>query len=297
LDLQRYFNEKVELINGALDRLLPPGDQYPQTLHRAMRYSIFAGGKRLRPILVLASAEAVGGSGEVAPKMVLNTACAFECIHTYSLIHDDLPAIDNDDLRRGRATCHKVFGEAAAILAGDALLTIAFELIASSVSDDNASYMRVVHEISRAAGSTGMIGGQMVDIESEGKDIDSALLEHIHIHKTGVLILSAVRCGAILGGASEKELEDLTRYGEAVGLAFQIADDILDVEGESREMGKEAGGDEKKKKATYPALFGLTESKEIARELTERALKALKGFNKKADPLRGIAGYVVERRR
>jgi geranylgeranyl diphosphate synthase type II len=271
LDLQRYFNEKVELVNGALDRLLPPEDQYPRTLHRAMRYSMFAGGKRLRPILVIASAEAVGGSGEAVTKAVLNTACAFECIHTYSLIHDDLPAIDNDDLRRGRATCHKVFGEAAAILAGDALLTIAFELMASSVSDDNASSMRVVHEISRAAGSTGMIGGQMVDIESEGKDIDSALLEHIHIHKTGALILSAVRCGAILGRASENELENLTRYGEAVGLAFQIADDILDVEGERREMGKEAGGDEKKKKATYPALFGLTESKEIAKELTERA--------------------------
>jgi geranylgeranyl diphosphate synthase type II len=297
LDLQRYFNEKVELVNGALDRLLPPEDQYPRTLHRAMRYSMFAGGKRLRPILVIASAEAVGGSGEAVTKAVLNTACAFECIHTYSLIHDDLPAIDNDDLRRGRATCHKVFGEAAAILAGDALLTIAFELMASSVSDDNASSMRVVHEISRAAGSTGMIGGQMVDIESEGKDIDSALLEHIHIHKTGALILSAVRCGAILGRASENELENLTRYGEAVGLAFQIADDILDVEGERREMGKEAGGDEKKKKATYPALFGLTESKEIAKELTERARKTLKGFDKKADPLRAIALYIVERRR
>jgi geranylgeranyl diphosphate synthase type II len=262
-----------------------------------MRYSIFAGGKRLRPVLVLASAEAVGEPGRVVSEAAVNTACAFECVHTYSLIHDDLPAIDNDDLRRGRATCHKVFGEAAAILAGDALLTIAFELIASSGSDDNGSLVRVVHEISRAAGSKGMIGGQMVDIESEGKDIDSAVLEHIHIHKTGALILSSVRCGAILAGAGQGERERLTRDGEAVGLAFQIADDILDVEGAREEMGKETGGDEKKRKATYPALFGLTESKEIARELAEKALKALDGFDKRADPLRAIALYIVERRR
>jgi geranylgeranyl diphosphate synthase type II len=297
LDLDRYLNEKVELINGALDRLLPGEEQYPQSLHRAMRYSIFAGGKRIRPVLVLASAEAVAGPGGVNTEAAISAACAFECIHTYSLIHDDLPAIDNDDLRRGRATCHKVFGEAAAILAGDALLTIAFELIASPGADDFASCRRVVHEVSRAAGSKGMIGGQVVDIESEGKDIDSAILEHIHIHKTGALILSAVRCGAFLAGAGNRELECLTRYGEAVGLAFQIADDILDVEGESREMGKATGGDEKKKKATYPALFGLTESKEIARELVEKALKALEDFDNKADPLRAVALYIVERRR
>lgn len=302
MDLDRYLDEKVEFVNGALASLLPSGDMHPQTVHKAMRYSVFAGGKRLRPVLVLASFEACGleakggRGGRAASETLVNTACAFECIHTYSLIHDDLPAIDNDELRRGRETCHKVFGEAAAILAGDALLTIAFELIAGPAGNDDPSSVRVVRELSRAAGSTGMIGGQMVDIESEGRDVDSALLEYIHIHKTGALILAAVRSGAILAGAGEDELKALTRYGEAVGLAFQIADDILDVEGASREMGKRTGGDEKRKKATYPAVIGLADSKEIAAELAEKAVKALEGFDEKADPLREIARFVVRRR-
>ncbi len=291
MNLDKYIAEKSELINKGLTGLLSKENEYPQSLHKAMRYSLFAGGKRLRPVLVLAAAEAVGGGIENA----LNTACAFECIHTYSLIHDDLPAIDNDDLRRGRPTCHKAFGEAAAILAGDALLTAAFEMIGETRGPDADVVLRTVVEVARAAGSTGMIGGQMVDIESEGRDIVFPVLEYIHIHKTGELILAAVRCGAILGGASEEELKSLTRYGEAVGLAFQIADDILDVEGSAEETGKTPGGDKKKGKATYPSLIGIAASRQRAEELTEIAINSLSGFDRKADPLRAIAGYMVSR--
>lgn len=293
LNLDRYLAEKAEMVNRRLKELLPREEDYSQNLHRAMHYSLFAGGKRLRPALVLASNEAVGGDIEAA----LNTACAFECVHTYSLIHDDLPAIDNDDLRRGRPTCHKAFGEATAILAGDALLTIAFELLAKTEIRDKGALIKATIELSRAAGSTGMIGGQMVDIESEDKEIPFPVLEYIHIHKTGELILSAIRCGAILGGAKEDELKSLTRYGEAVGLAFQIADDILDVEGSAEEMGKATGGDELKGKATYPALIGLDESKRRARELADMALDSISGFSDNADPLRAIARFVVERRK
>ena len=207
-----------------------------------MHYSLFAGGKRIRPVLVLAASEAVGGD----PSTALAVACAFECVHTYSLIHDDLPAIDNDDLRRGRPTCHKAFGEAVAILAGDALLTVAFDLAARTQSKDASVTGKVIRELARAAGSTGMIGGQMVDIESEGREISFPVLEYIHIHKTGELILAALRSGAILGGAPALALQQITRYGKSVGLAFQIADDILDVEGASEVTGKPVGGDEKK---------------------------------------------------
>lgn len=291
MDLDGYLAEKTELVNRGLKDLLVKQDEYPQSLHNAMHYSLFAGGKRLRPVLVLASCEAVGGPFEDA----LFAACAFECIHTYSLIHDDLPAIDNDDLRRGRPTCHRAFGEAAAILAGDALLTAAFEMMARTPADDKGRVIRAIADLARAAGSTGMIGGQMVDIESEGKDVPFPALEYIHIRKTGALILSAVRCGAILGGAGEEGLKSLTRYGEAVGLAFQIADDILDVEGSSEEMGKATGGDEKKGKATYPALLGLHESKKRAKELVEMALSALDGFDERAGALRAVARYMVTR--
>lgn len=276
-----------------MDRLLPKEDEYPQSLHKAMRYSMFAGGKRIRPVLVLASAEAVGGS----PDAALNTACAFECIHTYSLIHDDLPAIDNDDLRRGRPTCHKMFGEAIAILAGDGLLTAAFEIIAKTEITDKTALANATLELAKAAGSMGMIGGQVVDIESEGKDIAFPVLEYIHIHKTGELILGAVRCGAMLGGASKEELESLTHYGRAIGLAFQIADDILDVEGSAEEMGKATGGDEKKGKATYPALIGIVEAKRRAAELADIAVSSLSGFDHKADPLRAIARFIVDRKK
>ncbi|MFQ5737030.1 MAG: polyprenyl synthetase family protein [Thermodesulfobacteriota bacterium] len=281
------------MVNTGLAALLAKEDEYPQGLHRAMRYSLFAGGKRIRPVLVLAACEAAGGDARDA----LNTACAFECIHTYSLIHDDLPAIDNDDMRRGRPTCHKVYGEATAILAGDALLTAAFEIIAKDGTAESGRLLRVVSELARAAGSMGMIGGQMVDIESEGKDVSFPVLEYIHIHKTGELILAAVRCGGILAGASEEELRSLGSYGKAVGLAFQIADDILDVEGSSAEMGKPTGGDERKGKATYPSILGLDPARTRATELVDMALGAIKGFDSKADPLRSIARYIVHRKK
>lgn len=293
MDLEKYLAEKTDVVNRGLSALLVKEGDYPQSLHKAMHYSLFAGGKRLRPALVLASAEAVGSD----PGTALNIACAFECIHTYSLIHDDLPAIDNDDLRRGRPTCHKVFGEAGAILAGDALLTAAFEIAAGTPSEDKGAVIKAIAELAKAAGSTGMIGGQAVDIESEGNEVPFPVLEYIHIHKTGELILAAVRCGAIIGGATDEELSALTRYGQAAGLAFQIADDILDVEGVSSEMGKATGGDEKKGKATYPSVIGMEESKKRASELAGMAEEALSGFDGKADPLRAIARYIVSRRK
>ncbi len=226
----------------------------------------------------------------------MNTACAFECIHTYSLIHDDLPALDDDDLRRSMPTCHKAYGEATAILAGDALLTLAFELISMTAEVEGGSLVEVTRELAVGAGTTGMIGGQVVDLESEGKSVSLPMLERIHAHKTGALIVAAIRCGAILGGAEDEELESLTRYGEAIGLAFQIADDILDVEGSSEEMGKSIGADEAKKKATYPSVVGMKQSKEMAAELVRVALSSLKGFGETAEPLRAIASYVVDRK-
>ncbi len=293
LNLEEYMARMAGLINAGLAGLLAAESEYPQSLHKAMHYSLFAGGKRVRPVLVLAACEAVGGSLEDA----LNTACAIECVHTYSLIHDDLPAIDNDDMRRGRPTCHKVYGEATAILAGDALLTVAFELIARSALKDRGVLLDVTLELARAAGSTGMIGGQMVDIDSEGKDVTFPVLEYIHIHKTGELILASLRSGALIGGASEAELKALDSYGKAVGLAFQIADDILDVEGSSAEMGKPTGGDELKGKATYPSMLGLDQARARARELVNIAIDSLSGFDTRAEPLRAIAGYIVKRSR
>ncbi len=291
-DLQKYLEAKKVFIEKALDTLIPPLTGHTRVLNEAMRYSLFAGGKRLRPVLTLASAEAVGGDAGAA----LNTACAIECIHTYSLIHDDLPALDNDDLRRGRATCHREYGEAMAILAGDALLTSAFEIIAESPVADSGALVKVVGEVAAGAGHGGMIGGQVLDIESEGVDITLPELEYIHTHKTGRLILASVRCGAILGGASEAELASLTEYGEASGLAFQILDDILDVEGSPEEMGKAVGGDAEKGKATYPSLLGLAESRARAEELVASAIKALESFTERADPLRQIASYIISRR-
>lgn len=293
LDLERYLLEKNGIINKRLEELLAKKDEYPQSLHAAMHYSLFAGGKRLRPVLTLAANEAVGGNMEDA----LDMACAIECVHTYSLIHDDLPALDDDDLRRGRPTCHKAFGEAIAILAGDALLTAAFEMAANSRGARKDAVLKAVGELARAAGSTGMIGGQVIDLESEGKETAFPVLEYIHIHKTGELILASIRCGAVLGNAKEDELAALTRYGRSAGLAFQIADDILDVKGSSAETGKPTGGDKKKGKATYPAFVGVAESGKRAKELADMAIDALKGFDKNADPLREIARYIVARKK
>jgi geranylgeranyl diphosphate synthase type II len=296
MDLKKYLKERCRLVDEALEQFLPPADELPDSLHKSMRYSVFAGGKRVRPILLLAACEAVGG--EIGPAMP--AACAMEMIHTYSLIHDDLPAMDNDDFRRGNPTNHKVFGEAIAILAGDALLTEAFILLSDPGhwgKTGSTRLLPVIHEIARSAGSHGMVGGQVVDMESEGKrDVDLAIVQYIHTHKTGALLKASVKAGALLGGADDACLAAMTRYGEAVGLAFQIADDILDIEGTTEEIGKDAGSDEARGKATYPAVMGIAEAKRRAGELVGMALDALSGFDEKADPLREIARYIVYRK-
>lgn len=293
MDLKDYLKKRCQLVDQALERVLPAAGELPASLHGSMRYSVFAGGKRVRPVLMLAACETVGGELEQA----MSAACAMEMIHTYSLIHDDLPAMDDDDFRRGNPTNHKVYGEATAILAGDALLTEAFILLSSESGGDPAAKLRVIHEIANASGSRGMVGGQVVDMESEGKgEIDLATLSYIHTHKTGALIRASVRAGAILGGASAGDLDALTRYADAIGLAFQIADDILDVEGTTEELGKDAGSDQARGKATYPALVGLEASKARAQELVQMALDALSGFDERAEPLRLIASYIVKRK-
>jgi geranylgeranyl diphosphate synthase type II len=295
MDLKLYLKERCQLVDDALEKYLPREDELPISVHRAMRYSVFAGGKRVRPILLLAACETIGGEIGAA----LPAACAMEMIHTYSLIHDDLPAMDDDDFRRGRPTNHKVFGEAVAILAGDALLTEAFILLSDPAAGpvDQARRLAVVREIAWGAGSHGMVGGQVVDMESEGKDdIDLATVQYIHTHKTGALIKASVKAGALLGGAQGEQLAALTRYGEVIGLAFQIADDILDIEGTTEEIGKDAGSDQARGKATYPAVVGLAEAKRRAQELVELALESLAGFGPVADPLREIARYIVQRK-
>ncbi|HZX61397.1 MAG TPA: farnesyl diphosphate synthase [Candidatus Methylomirabilis sp.] len=295
MDLKAYLDERRALVEAGLKRFLPAETTMPSELHQAMHYSLFAGGKRLRPTLTIAAAEAVGGRAAD----VLPVACAFECIHTYSLIHDDLPAMDDDDLRRGRPTCHTVFGQAMAILAGDALLTEAFALLTNPAFVahlDPVLLRTVIYEIALAAGSQGMAGGQAVDILSEEKAIEAALLDYIHTHKTGALILCALRAGAHLGGATAAELDAITRYGTAVGLAFQIADDILDIEGEEAARGKRIGGDQSRGKATYPALVGLEEAKREAQRLAQEAFDALASFHHRADPLREIARFIVARK-
>ena len=295
VDLPTYLAARRRAVEEALARLLPPAEAHPPTIHEAMRYSVFAGGKRLRPVLVLAGAEVVGGRLDD----VLPTACAFELIHTYSLIHDDLPAMDDDDYRRGRPTSHKVFGEAVAILAGDALLTLAFRLVAESFRDgrtDPAILPRVLVEIAEAAGTAGMVGGQVVDIQSEGRVVEAAVLEDIHARKTGALIRAAVRTGALLAGAAPAPLAVLTTYGERLGLAFQIVDDILDVEGSLEALGKTAGSDRRKKKATFPALHGLPASKARAAALIAEAKAALVPLGPLAEPLAALADYIMERK-
>jgi geranylgeranyl diphosphate synthase, type II len=296
MDLKAYLKEQCVRIDAALNSYLPKETELPHSLHKAMRYSVFAGGKRVRPILMLAACQAVGGDTEAA----IPAACAMEMIHTYSLIHDDLPAMDDDDFRRGNPTNHKVFGEAIAILAGDALLTEAFKLISSPCFADKASpaaRLAVIHKIATCAGSYGMVGGQVVDMESEGKaDIDLPTVQYIHTHKTGALIKASVVAGAILGGADEQKLAAITRYGEAAGLAFQIADDILDIEGTTEEIGKDAGSDQARGKATYPAVMGLAAAKQEAKAMMDEAFKALDIFGSEADPLREIAAYIVKRK-
>ena len=296
MDLKQYLKEQCALVDAALEKYLPKSSEQPHSLHESMRYSIFAGGKRVRPILMLAACQAVGGSSE----QTLPAACAMEMIHTYSLIHDDLPAMDNDDFRRGNPTNHKVYGEAIAILAGDALLTEAFKLISDprfATGCSAEARLSVIHEIATCAGSYGMVGGQVVDMESEGKqDIDLPTVQYIHTHKTGALIKASVVAGALLGGADAQKLAAVTRYGEAAGLAFQIADDILDIEGTTEEIGKDAGSDVARGKATYPAVMGIASAKQEAQAMMDEALAALESFGSEADPLREIARYIVMRK-
>ncbi|MGH7275865.1 MAG: polyprenyl synthetase family protein [Candidatus Rokuibacteriota bacterium] len=293
-DLQAYLKARRALVDAALERYLPPEETPPPTVHRAMRYSVMAGGKRLRPILVIAGAEAVGG----VPDRVMPSACALELIHTYSLIHDDLPAMDDDDYRRGRLTSHKVFGEAVAILAGDALLTLAFKLVAANTAlVPNPLVLRdVVTELADAAGTCGMVGGQVVDIESEGKTITAETLEYIHRHKTAALIRASLRVGALFAGGDAASVAAISEAGSDLGLAFQIVDDILDVEGSLESLGKTAGSDERKQKATYPALHGLDASRRQAQALIERVKQRLGVFGERSARLCALADYVVERK-
>jgi len=295
MELKEYLRSKKGEIDKSLERYLSEERKYPDNLYKSMHYSVMAGGKRLRPILVIAAAEAV--TGDI--KQVMPAACALEMIHTFSLIHDDLPAMDDDDLRRGMPTNHKKFGEAMAILAGDALLAEAFYCLTHPEILDAVPaplLLEVVRDISAATGPRGMVGGQVIDMESENREVDIADLERLHLYKTGRLLTVSVTSGAKIAGADEKQLASLRRYGEAVGLAFQIADDILDIEGTEEEIGKPVGSDQGNKKATFPAIVGMKESKERAAELIDIAIQALSGFGESAEPLRLIARYIIERR-
>jgi geranylgeranyl diphosphate synthase type II len=294
MEIQRYLQEQKALVDGALARFLPTEENYPQAIFEAMRYSVFAGGKRVRPILAIAAAETVGGTAEG----VLPLACALECIHTYSLIHDDLPALDNDDYRRGRLTNHKVFGEANAILAGDALLTFAFELMADARHWKQFVPVRVVQvmqEVAYAIGAFGLIGGQVVDLQMEGQDVDLPTLQYIHAHKTGALMRASVRSGAILGGGSPAEVEALTEYGTHIGLAFQIMDDILDVRGDEQLMGKTLRKDDERRKATYPRLMGLSEAEARAQAAVTAGIAVLERFGERGAMLRKLAHFIIAR--
>jgi geranylgeranyl diphosphate synthase type II len=286
-ELSGYLKSRLSLVEAALKSCVPKAE--PRRLHDAMRYSLLAGGKRLRPLLVMASAEACGASA----KSVLGAACAFECLHTYSLIHDDLPAMDDDDLRRGKPTSHKAFDEATAILAGDALLTLAFELMASS----RGKASEALRVFAQASGSRGMVGGQMADIQAEGRRVGPAQLKAIHAGKTGALIRAAVECGAILAGAPQARRQALAAFGSHIGLAFQVADDILNVTGDAAKLGKKTGSDAGRGKATYPSLFGLEKSRKMAAAELAGALDCLRPFGKKAEPLAALARFVVERDR
>lgn len=291
--LAAYLQDRRERIDAALADYFPLDPPHPHRLIEAVRYTLLGGGKRIRPILLLAACEAVGGDAERA----LPYACAVEMIHSYSLIHDDLPAMDDDTMRRGRPTSHVVFGEGLAILTGDALLTEAFHVLARSAERDPqpARALHAMREIAAASGAHGMVGGQAADIAAQGVDPDLALVEFIHVRKTGALLLAAVRAGALIGGADDTALKSLTRYGECLGLAFQIADDILDAEAPPSLTGKTGGRDGLLHKATFPAALGLPAAKQRARELRDQALGAVGAFDARAEPLRDIVRFVVGR--
>lgn len=291
MELKAYLTARQKEVDRALDRFLPKESTKPPTIHKAMRYSLFAGGKRLRPILCLAAAEACGGETVAA----LPLACAVECIHTYSLVHDDLPSMDNDDLRRGRPTSHKVFGEGIAVLAGDALLTIAFEIATHADATRRYSLRDMLRDLAVAAGSRKLIAGQVADLEAEGQPVTRAGLRYIHENKTAAMLAVSVRLGAMSANASEKQLAAISDFGHSLGLAFQVIDDILDVTQTSEKLGKSAGKDVAAQKATYPAVIGLDASRREARRLTQRADAALEPFGTRADMLREIASYLLER--
>ncbi len=295
--LKTYLEGRKRLINAFLDGLISQDHSPAARLFKAMHYSLMAGGKRLRPILTLAAFDATNTKG-LPLETALPFACALECIHTYSLIHDDLPAMDNDDLRRWQPTCHKKFGEAIAILAGDGLLTLAFE-ICSSFEKEHATpaevRLKAIHIIAQAAGMNGMVAGQTADMELEGRNISSQELTYIHDRKTGALIRASVVLGGILTEAGPRDLQALTDYGTHIGLAFQIRDDILNIEGDEKTMGKARGSDERKKKATWPAVHGMEQAKEKMKELCECAIQDIKTLNERATPLKAIAEYVMKR--
>lgn len=290
-NLKSYLASRLEGVNEALDRFLPKAATKPATIHKAMRYSIFAGGKRLRPVVCLAAAESCGGS----IRQAMPLACAVECIHTYSLIHDDLPSMDNDDFRRGKPTNHKVFGEGIAVLAGDALLTQAFEIAAQFPGSKPFGSRDMILELARASGSLQLIAGQVADLEGEGKRISAAQLRYIHERKTSALLSCAVRLGGMSAGCSPTQLKALTSFGYNVGLAFQIIDDILDVTMTTQQLGKTAGKDTQAQKATYPSILGLHQSQAIARQLTQRAFASLRVFQGQAYRLEALAHYLLHR--
>jgi geranylgeranyl diphosphate synthase type II len=292
MKLPEFFEENHAVIESALDRLLPAAEAQPATIHQAMRYSVFAGGKRLRPMLCLEASRIFS----IEIHAALEAGCALEFIHTYSMIHDDLPALDNDDLRRGKPTCHKKFNEATAILAGDGLLTLAFETL-SKIPIDPARRVEVIREVAVAAGTRdGMVGGQVADLEAEGKPVTEEMLAYIHRSKTAALICASVVAGAICGGSNEEDVARLRSFGANIGWAFQVVDDILDVEESSAALGKTAGKDQAQQKATYPALFGLPKSHAFAKELAERAIGSIAVYGERAARLRELAEFLVLRR-
>jgi len=292
MDIKNYLSEIRKQVDQYLEKLLPPENETPSIIHRAMRHSIFAGGKRVRPVLALASGESLSGNRDT----LLHLGAGVEMMHTYSLIHDDLPALDNDDLRRGVPTCHKIFGDAIAILAGDALMTRCYQVLTELPGVSDAARVRIIRELSYATGTVdGMIGGQVMDLEAEGKPPEAAMLEYIHHSKTGALLQSCVRCGALAAGAGDAELETLSCFGAKIGLVFQIVDDILDVTESSEALGKTAGKDEKAQKLTYPALYGLEASRLKAKELVDAAIEDIHCMGMEADPLRDLARFFLSR--
>ena len=297
MDIKKYLGDKRVLVENALNRFMLQSEGLLAGHIDAMRYSLFVGGKRVRPILCLAAREAMPGNSKPS-EAALATACALECIHTYSLIHDDLPAMDNDELRRGKPTNHVVFGEAAAILAGDGLLTFAFELLSRPMSGvAPQDQLRIINIISGAAGPRGMVGGQALDVDSEGKEIPFETLRTIHSCKTGALITCSVQAGAILGNADAAQFDALTLYGKKIGLAFQIVDDLLNVEGTPEQLGKAAGSDAERLKATYPAFFGVEATREKARKVIEAASASSTSFGSRGEPLQELAAYILNRKK